>query len=150
MKSIPKFIPQSIVTCYNNLHSLVIITNYKRLVLIHKYICFEILLISVFFSLVLMSLCVRPQNLEKSGNKRCLWVNFTTESSTDTPKAETPFLIASLGVATTVTIWTNFLQHSFHSDGRHIVLRDSRWLVLTTVMMTFLRQLTRRASKRPH
>lgn len=46
MKSIPKFIQQSIVTCYNNLHSLVIMTNYKRLVLIHKYICFEILSIS--------------------------------------------------------------------------------------------------------
>lgn len=46
MKSIPKFIQQSIVTCYNNLHSLVIMTNYKRLVLIHKFICFEILSIS--------------------------------------------------------------------------------------------------------
>lgn len=41
-----KSIQQSIVTCYNNLHSLVIMTNYKRLVLIHKYICFEILSIS--------------------------------------------------------------------------------------------------------
>ena len=60
MKSTPKFIPQSIVACYNNLHSLVIITNYKRLVLIHKYICFEILSISTegFFQLSLnVTLC---------------------------------------------------------------------------------------------
>ena len=40
MKSTPKFIPQSIVA-WHNLRSLVIKTNYKRLVLIHKYICFE-------------------------------------------------------------------------------------------------------------
>ena len=40
MKSTPKFIPQSIVAWHNR-HSLAIITNYKRLVLILKYICFE-------------------------------------------------------------------------------------------------------------